>query len=212
MVGMFGIKRDGAHFMDIQDIRDGMIHLRGKRYRSVVTADPLNFLLLSGEEQESVEASFGSLMMSLSFPVQILINTRPVDMRDTVRELRKNLDALPGSLAEYEADLERFLSYFAGQIMITEAYVVVPYDDKGDDYGKARGELMRRAGAVADGLSKCGVNARMLDTRELVRFLFAFFDKDTSVRAEDLIREGALELCKVGRDEDEIAEEKKEVR
>jgi len=199
MASFFNAKKRKEGFLDIEDIKDGMIHLKGRRYRSVITADPINFSLLSEEEQESVESAFGSMLMSLSFPVQFVINTKPVDMRDSILELRKNLGMFPENMAEYEAELERFLSYFAGQIMITEAYMVIPYDDEAGNYERARGELMRRVQTAIEGLSRCGVNPGMLDTEELIQFLFAFFDKDNSIRTGDLIKSGALELYKAGR-------------
>lgn len=199
MTSLLKRKKSRTGFLDIEDIRNGMIHLRGRRYRSVVTADPINFSLLSEEEQEAVEAAFGSMMMSLSFPVQLVIITRPVDMRDSILELRKNLGVLPRTMAEYEMELERFLAYFAGQTMITETFMVVPYDDEAGDYDRARGELMRRTRAVMEGLSKCGINPRMLDTGGLIQFLFAFFDRDSSLRTGDLLEVGALELYKGGR-------------
>lgn len=200
----------GAAFIDIEDIRDGLIHLKGGRYRSIITADPINFSLLSDEEQESVEGAFGNFLMGLSFPVQFLVHTRPVDMRDTLQELRKNLSSLPQNMVEYEAELEKFLSYFAGQIMITETYMVVPFDGKRGSYEKARGELMRRCRVVIEGLSKCGLNPRMLDTNELLQFLFSFFNKDSTVRIKDLIQLGALELYKKGGSRVDRSKEKEE--
>ncbi len=193
-----GIRKRKENFHDITDIRNGMLHLEGRRYRAVVTADPVNFSLLSDEEQESVEAAFGSMLMSISFPVQFVINTKPVDMRDSILELRKNLATLPQNMVEYEAELERFLSYFAGQIMITEAHMVIPYDDEAGNYERARGELMRRVQVVIEGLSKCGLAPRMLDTEELIQFMFSFFDRDNTIRAGDMVKSGAFELYKTG--------------
>ena len=44
-----------------------MIILKGGRYRAVLTANPVNFPLLSDEEQNGIEDAFGNLLMGLRF-------------------------------------------------------------------------------------------------------------------------------------------------
>lgn len=190
------MKTNAVGFSDLEDVREGLLVLKGNRYRAVVTADPINFSLLSQEEQEGMEDAFASFLMGLTFPLQFLSLFRPVDMRDTIALMKRGGD-LPG-LSAYAAEMENFLSYFASRINTTESYVIVPYDDPGKNYRKARGELMRRVQTVTEGLAKCGLAPRMLDTVELLQFLYAFYHRDGKIRIEELLNSGALELWKEG--------------
>jgi len=190
------LKTNAVSFSNLEDVREGLLVLKGNKYRAVVTADPINFSLLSQEEQEGMEDAFASFLMGLTFPLQFLSLFRPVDMRDTIALMRKG-GGLPG-LSTYAAEMEKFLSYFAGRVNITESYVIVPYDDPGKNYRKARGELMRRVQTVLEGLAKCGLAPRMLDTVEILQFLYAFYQRDGKIRIEELLSSGALELWKEG--------------
>lgn len=185
-------------FIGIEDIKDGLIKIHGNRYRTVVTASPVNFALLSEREQESIENSFGKLLMSLSYPVQILTLTKPVEIKDSVLEFRKHLKDIPGTMIEYESQLEQFLYNFASQTLVTESYIIIPFDDYTESYDKARSELMRRTYSVIEGLSNCGLSPKVLSTDELIDFVYAFFHRDSKLKATDLIEWGSLELFKKG--------------
>lgn len=193
-------KNSSVSFLALEDIRDGMFVLKGGRYRAVIAANPVNFSLLSSEEQEAVEGAFGSMLMGLSFPLQILAFTRPVDIRDCIHDFKKNQAGFSPDLMTYCNEMEKFLLYFASRINITESYVIIPYDDLGKDCRRARGELMRRVQVVMEGLAKCNLVPRMLDTAELLQFMYGFFQKDSKILPYDLVQAGALELVKEGRE------------
>lgn len=95
-------KNSSIDFLSIEDIKDGLLILKGNRYRAVVTADPVNFSLLSEEEQGAVEAAFISLLLSLSFPLQFFTIVKPVDVSESIEEFRERLQFLPEGMREYE--------------------------------------------------------------------------------------------------------------
>lgn len=187
-----------ADFLNIEDVRDGLLVLKGGRYRAVVTAGPVNFSLLSEEEQEAVEGAFGTFLLGLSFPLQFFTMVKPVDVSESIMEFRSNLKSLPEGMVEYERELENFLGYFAKQTITTESYVIVPYDDAARGYDKARGEMMRRVHMVVEGLVKCGLMPRVLSTDELIEFMFFVLNRDPHIKANGLIKAGVLELYKKG--------------
>lgn len=191
-------KNSSVNFLDIEDIKDGLLILKGNRYRAVITADPVNFSLLSEEEQEGLEAAFINLLLSLSFPLQFFTVVKPVDVSESIEGFRERLQFLPEGMREYEKELEEFLGYFSRQTITTESYVVVPYDDSSREYARARGELMRRVHMVTEGLAKCGLMPRILGTDELLELMFFVLNRDGSIKVNTLIRTGALELYKKG--------------
>jgi len=191
-------KNSSIDFLSIEDIKDGLLILKGNRYRAVVTADPVNFSLLSEEEQGAVEAAFISLLLSLSFPLQFFTIVKPVDVSESIEEFRERLQFLPEGMREYEKELEEFLGYFSKQTITTESYVVVPYDDTAGGYDRARSEIMRRVHMIVEGLAKCGLMPRILGTDELLELMFFVLNRDGNIRVNNLIKAGAFELYKKG--------------
>jgi hypothetical protein len=191
-------KNSSIDFLSIEDIKDRLLILKGNRYRAVVTADPVNFSLLSEEEQGAVEAAFISLLLSLSFPLQFFTIVKPVDVSESIEEFRERLQFLPEGMREYEKELEEFLGYFSKQTITTESYVVVPYDDTAGGYDRARSEIMRRVHMIVEGLAKCGLMPRILGTDELLELMFFVLNRDGNIRVNNLIKAGAFELYKKG--------------
>ena len=191
-------KNSSIDFLSIEDIKDGLLILKGNRSRAVVTADPVNFSLLSEEEQGAVEAAFISLLLSLSFPLQFFTIVKPVDVSESIEEFRERLQFLPEGMREYEKELEEFLGYFSKQTITTESYVVVPYDDTAGGYDRARSEIMRRVHMIVEGLAKCGLMPRILGTDELLELMFFVLNRDGNIRVNNLIKAGAFELYKKG--------------
>lgn len=185
-----------TEFLDIEDIKDGIIILKGNKYRAVITSDPINFALLSPQEQNSLEDSFGSMLLSITFPIQILSLTQRVNLKDSIQAFRANRHKMPESMLRYEYELERFLSFYAENTMINQSYLIVTYDDKENNYSKARGELSRRIQTIMEGLIKCNLIPRLLDTNELIDLIHTVLNPSTKIYASTLIENGALGFMK----------------
>lgn len=187
-----------VEFLDIQEIKDNLIILKNNRYRAIITSDPINFALLSPTEQNSLEDAFASMLLSITFPIQILSLTQHVNLNDSIAAFKANRNKMPESMIIYEQELERFLSYYAENTMINENYLIITYDDTENNYAKARGEMSRRIQIVTEGLLKCNLTPRLLNTNELMDLLYAVLNPMSRVYASDLVRNGALSLMKEG--------------
>jgi hypothetical protein len=187
-----------AEFLDIEDIKDGLIILKGHRYRAVITSDPINFALLAPAEQKALEDAFGSMLLSITFPVQILSLTQRVNLKDSIQAFRANRHKMPETMLRYEYELERFLSFYAENTMINRNYLIITYDDKENNYAKAKGEMSRRIQIVTEGLIKCGLTPRLLNTNELVDLIHEVLNPSAKIYASSLIENGALSFMKEG--------------
>src|SRR3990167_3457974 len=74
------IKASTQSFVEIEDIKDDIIVLRDSFAATVLEVGAVNFWLLSQEEQNSMIVAYGNLLNSLSFPVQILILSKKMDI------------------------------------------------------------------------------------------------------------------------------------
>lgn len=74
------VKATTQQFIEIEDIRDDVVLLKDFSAVIVIEVGAVNFWLLSAEEQSSMIYSYGSLLNSLSFPVQILILSKMMNI------------------------------------------------------------------------------------------------------------------------------------
>ena len=100
------VKASTQQFIEIEDIKDDIMLMKDYSAVTVVEVGAVNFWLLSVEEQTSMIYSYGSLLNSLSFPVQILILSKMMN-------ISSYLDYINGKIASQRDEViqTRLLSY-----------------------------------------------------------------------------------------------------
>lgn len=73
--------------LNIEDIKDGILLLRGGGGSLVIKTTAVNFELLSEREQVSIIDSFAHLLNSLSFAIQIMIRSQRLDISSYINML-----------------------------------------------------------------------------------------------------------------------------
>lgn len=74
------IKTSTQEFIEIEMVKDDVVMLRDYSCCIIINSGTTNFGLLSQEEQNSMIYSYASLLNSLSFPIQILILSKRMDV------------------------------------------------------------------------------------------------------------------------------------
>lgn len=95
-------KQSIFNFMEFDTIEDNMIIQKdGNRFLMVVECQGINYDLMSGVEKASVEEGFVQFLNSLRHPIQIYVQTRTVDLgnslknyKDKVQKEREKLDRM----------------------------------------------------------------------------------------------------------------------
>ena len=187
--------RSVAELLPIQDIKHGLIYT-DDGITAVIGVDSIHYHLLSESEKQAVDGALASLLASLSFPVQPLSITRPVDLKDYIVDLKKLVDSTDGVLREYGYDHLSFLeSRTRQEIMIKQDYFVFscPWQD---DEEQTKAELDRRAGLIISGLRRAGMIARVLDTPQVAEIFFDIFhaNKPITARVKDAFTEDYFAL------------------
>lgn len=118
------------NFLQIAEIRDGIVIMSDGSFRSVVMVKSINFDLMSQNEQEAVEYSYQGFLNSLYFPVQIFIRSQKVDLQPYISRLDKIRSEHDNMLLALL--MEDYISYIdqLGQqtnIMDKKFYIVIPY-------------------------------------------------------------------------------------
>ncbi|MBI3620264.1 hypothetical protein HY214_03940 [Candidatus Roizmanbacteria bacterium] len=100
------IKASTQSFVEIEDIKDDIVLMKDFSATIVIEVGAVNFWLLAQEEQVAMIYSYSELLNSLSFPVQILILSKKMD-------ISSYLDYLDDKINKFRNDLlkNRLLSY-----------------------------------------------------------------------------------------------------
>lgn len=117
-------------FTDISD--DGIIELPGFKFRACVEVVPVNMALRSFEEQAAIWAGFRNLLNSLTVACTFLIQTRYLNIRDYIENLKARSKDLPGSFLPYAEELASWLNAkVEGKSLRDRRYFVILKTDAG---------------------------------------------------------------------------------
>lgn len=117
--------------LDIQEIKDSTVILKGGKMRQILAVSGINFDLKSKEEQEGIIGSFQSFLNSLKFTTQIFIHSRKINIDSYLEKLidleqKEEHELLRNLIADYREFIKSFIKDNA--IMNKSFFVVIPYD------------------------------------------------------------------------------------
>lgn len=193
-------------YLDILEIRDDLVVLRDGSLRAVLIVSSINFALKSEEEQNAVIQGYTQFLNSLDFPVQIVIQSRQLNIDNYLEKLeqlekRQTNELLRTQTAEYRQYISELVEI--ADIMTKRFYAIVPYSPKSDrpkkfflrlgeafqptatihlkqqQFQQYRLEVMKRVDAVIDGLASAGIKAAVLDTQSLIELYYNTYNPET---------------------------------
>lgn len=170
-------------------ISDDIVHLDGGQHRAILEVEGIHFGLLGPLEQEELLAGFAGWLNSLAYPVQVLVQVRPLDLDQYLEALEQRArHGLPPALVGLAHDHMAFLQGLTRERVLLERrfYVVVPADANGAlprwpfgkkmeqlDSASVRRQLTARCDEVTSGLGRCRLTVRRLSSLELAQLLYA---------------------------------------
>ena len=174
-------------FFPVEDIRDGMIVTRDKRYIKVVEVQPINFLLRSASEQRDIILSFGELLRIAPVKIQFKSNANRADitkfLANTVEEMGRETDP---ACVEMDRDyLQHIQSIATNNAISRRFFAIFEYENPLPTYHPSEKEVRFALESVARNfrsyLSRCG-NSTVEFTGEaeenefLLQLLFTLLD------------------------------------
>ncbi len=115
----------------IEEIRDGVVVMHDGSLRAVLIASSLNFALKSSDEQDAIIARYQSFLNSLDFSVQIMIQSRKLNIEPYLETLRARKKAetqelLRIQITEYITFVKEFVE--TSSIVSKAFYVIIPFN------------------------------------------------------------------------------------
>ena len=177
-------------FLEIDQIREGVIVLRNKAMRGVIMVSSLNFALKSEEEQNAIVYQFQSFLNSLDFSLEIVVQSRRLNITGYLEKLKELEKAQENELLKIQtAEYQRFIGDLiaGGAIMSKNFFVVVPFTlveipgmkptltlDE-EKFQRCKSQLWQRMEFVALGLRRCGLQCIPLNTSELIELFWSLY-------------------------------------
>ncbi|HBB37310.1 MAG: hypothetical protein UX02_C0001G0207 [Candidatus Moranbacteria bacterium GW2011_GWC1_45_18] len=210
-------------FVDISEIKDGVVILKNNSLRAVLMVSSINFDLKATQEQEAIVAAYQGFLNSLDFPLQILISTRKLDINPYLELLSEKEHTQPNDLlrfqiSEYHAFIKNLVN--TSNIMAKNFYIVVPFaltEGKKDgfleklkialnpkqakieremEFENYRSQLWQRVDHIVAGLSGTGIKIAPLETEELVELFYNAYNPKVTESAEKIEAE-KLEINRI---------------
>ena len=183
-------------FTEIIDIADDVVFFKGKNACMVIETSSVNFFLLSNDEQNARIYGYMSLINSLSFPIQIMIVSRRVDLSNYIKILEQKIDSVANPRVQDQLSLykEFIQDLIKGEgLLDKKTYIVVPFSSLElgatstvKDINKkamtfteqVKTILMSKVTNVATQVERMGLMAKPLGTDELSKLFYELFNQD----------------------------------
>ena len=124
------IRSSTQDFTEIIAIQDDIVVLKDYSACTIIASGTTNFVLLSSEEQEGMITSYASLLNSLSFPIQIAIISKKMDIALYIKYLEKKISEQSNierakKLQEYKEFIQSVVK--KNTILEKKFYFVIPF-------------------------------------------------------------------------------------
>lgn len=191
-------------FTEILDFVGSTVVMTGGNACLIVEITASNFSLLSRREQDSRIYAYASLLNSLSFPIQILIRNKKMDISHYLRDLEQMIASTKNE------QLGKYIQYYRSfvQEMVTvntvlnkAFYVVLSYSSLEQGAASAiqqqnsqsqieafaqtaRKSLEERAMIILGQLQKFSVTAKILEREDLIKLFYDIFNEGERIDGE----------------------------
>jgi len=200
-------------YLDITEIKENTIVMKDGTLRAVLLVSSINFALKSEDEQNAVIDSYVRFLNNLSFTLQIVIQSRELDIDNYLQYLKEKEKEQTNKLLKVQtADYVEYIKELTslGKIMNKRFYIIVPYNPMSDvrkGFFSLIGEslkpatiiklkertflqyqemLERRIESVVGGLESMGVAVARLDTQSLIELYYKTYNPETA-KNQDLV-------------------------
>lgn len=183
-------------FIEVSDIVDDVVFFKNGDACSVIETSSVNFFLLSQDEQNARIYGYMGLINSLSFPIQILIVSRKIDMSSYISMLGERIQQVSSPrvqehLTQYRSFIQELVS--GGELLDKSLYVVVPFSrlELGPSAAKGGGSkkasyvkrvqeaLSTKKSSVVEQIVRMGLSARVLPREELIKLYYELYNHET---------------------------------
>ncbi len=194
-------------FLPISEIKNDVVVLNNGTLRAILAVSSTNFDLKSQDEQNAIIYNFQRFLNSLEFSVQILMQSRKMEIGTYLEKLKgiaekQTNELLRVQTLEYVEFISRLIEN--ASIMNKNFYVIVPLDEsitpqaagffsrifgggktkelkqKVENFEKLKEKLDNRISAVSSNLSSIGLQSSPLKTEAIIQLYYNSYNFDAA--------------------------------
>lgn len=171
----------------ISDISDDIVFLKGGGGALVLEVGAVNFGLLSQREQAAIMAAFAQMLNSLSFPIQIVIISRQLDITSYLQILdeakaKQTNPLLSEMMGLYRQFVQTTIK--ENEVLDKKFYIIIPLfslelglvPTRQALLQKVKTVLLPRKDQVVRGLNRIGLKNLQLTTDKLIELFFTLYN------------------------------------
>ena len=187
-------------FTEIKDILDNVVMFSSGNACLIIEVTATNFALLSKEEQDAKIFAYSSLLNSLSFPIQIFIRSKRIDISSYLKlldqEAKKTQNQVLGTRIRLYRDFVQELVR-VNTILDKKFYIVISYSyletgprDAASVAKNAKAALDLKAKSLLSQLQRLSLSAKTLEKEELTKLFYEVYNGDfvETNQAEDNVK------------------------
>ncbi len=193
--------------LKLTEIRDDLVIMQDGTLRAVLAVSSTNFDLKNEDEQNSIVYGYQRFLNSLDFPIQILMQSRRLDINDYVTRLKEQTSRLTNELLKTQADyyvqfIQELVS--GANVMSKNFYIIVPLSVSvnpvsqgfltklfGGGVSQQAAErlknlkhyseqLQQRVDSITSNLSGMGLKVQRLDTGALIELYYNSYNFESA--------------------------------
>lgn len=194
-------------YINITEFRDDVVILKDGTLRAVILCSSVNFALKGEDEQNALIAAYVEFLNSLDHPLQIVIQSRKLDVEGYIRRLREAEKKQTNELLK--SQIIGYLDYIKqlieiGEIMTKRFFIIIPFNPLGakgksfftrlketimpaqlikinkEKLAKYKEELNLRISNIQSNLRSMGLDSAVLDTQGLIELYYNVYNPKTS--------------------------------
>lgn len=173
-------------FTGIKDIKEDIVFFEKGHACKVLELNAVNFSLLSPAEQDAKIYAYSSLLNSLSFPLQIVIRSKKLDISNYLRLLEQHAAKTKDETLSLQ--IKKYRDFVAELVRVNiildkKFYVVIYFSflEKVTSFGNfeesAKASLKSKAASLNNQLARLNLRARTLQKDELVRLFYDLYNE-----------------------------------
>lgn len=191
-------------------VYDDVLVTKKGQFCQIIMVNSVNFGLKSEEEQNSIIYQYQSFLNSLSFPIQIIMHSKRLDLNNYIKDMESRIPLEPNELIRYQIQeyvdfVQKLISI--ANIMDKKFFIIIshnlpPTEASGKGFGglfgspnvhlkvplkkflQIKSELTQKTNVISSGLASMGITSQVLSTKQIIELFYRIYNPDEAMKAQ----------------------------
>jgi len=190
-------KASTQEHLDIEDITENMVILKGGNVAMIMSTSAVNFDILSEAEQDATIYAYAAFLNSLSFALQIMIRSKKADITSYYQHLETSMREQPNP--DLKRQIQKYMEFIQSTvqqktILDKQFYLIITFSplelgirglkkqpanrnkSKAQVISEARINLFPKRDHIIKQTARLGLTAQQLSTKDLIELFYDIYN------------------------------------